>query len=189
MGKFKYPRELVERAKAGSREATAEILEKARFFIIKRATDLCKNNPALEMDDLIQRGNLAVMRSIHRYDLDRGQAGFQTYAFCAVINDTGREAKNSSRLGECEVGMDKGDLDEFVEKATTNDAYRHIAEKILELDQIQRDIMILRISPFLKGGQYAPWTYISKMVGRSVEECEIIYNLAVETVRAKLDSD
>lgn len=84
---------LVKEAKNGCNVAKTEIIKRFRPFIIKRAKEVYIKN--YDMEDLIQIGNLSILRAINNYNLEKGN--FVSYVTFAINNNFNYEIRRKSK--------------------------------------------------------------------------------------------
>lgn len=75
--------ELILRAKAGDKSARDLIIQSALLLVVKPAKDVAKKYPCLNLEDLIQEGNISLLEAFQKFDPNRG-VRFSTFAFRRV---------------------------------------------------------------------------------------------------------
>jgi len=86
--------DLSNRAKAGDRKAHQKLIEKNLRLVVSIAKR--HRGHGLPFEDLIQEGNLGLMRAVDRFDPDRGFR-FSTYATWWIRQAVGRAVADKSR--------------------------------------------------------------------------------------------
>ncbi|ADZ21103.1 RNA polymerase sporulation-specific sigma factor [Clostridium acetobutylicum] len=82
----KEVKDLILRAKDGSKDAKSFLIDSSMKYIKKIANGFCLNNKSLSLEDLMQEGIIAVIKAINSYDLDKN-VKFSTYVY-SMINFT-----------------------------------------------------------------------------------------------------
>lgn len=84
---------LVKKSKEGHLESKEELLNRFKPYIIKKAREIYIKN--YDIDDLIQIGNLSIIKAIDKYNLDKGN--FVSYVTFSISNNFNYEIRKMSK--------------------------------------------------------------------------------------------
>jgi len=87
-------RELATRVAEGDKDARDRMIRANLRLVVNVAR--CYSNPDLSLEDLIEEGNLGLLKAVERYDLSRG-CRFRTYAVFWIKQSIRRTLANSGR--------------------------------------------------------------------------------------------
>lgn len=118
-------------------------LEKYRLFVLKNAHQWHRAHPTVELQDLVQEGNLALMEAHQRFDPTKG-ANFMTYAAYWIRSYMKRfvaHMRDTIRIPEGQFGKIRMECDSL-DRAVMNDSDTTLGEMIAAPEaeeQIQDD--------------------------------------------------
>lgn len=78
-------KEFLLKAKKGNQEATLELIDKYKPLVTKYA--LKYNLKGYERNDLIQEGNVSILKAISKFNMDRDPKFFDSYAINSIKNN------------------------------------------------------------------------------------------------------
>jgi RNA polymerase sigma factor (sigma-70 family) len=150
-----------------------------------------------EFADLVSEGNMALMRSVDKFDCGRGFK-FSTYACRAILKAFSRHGMKSTRHRQrfptdFDPAFEKSD---FVEKrraeqiADSAEEVRHIMDKnSAELSSVERTVILHRFG-IGTSPQAPPLTLeqVGQLIGVTKERVRQIQNKALAKLRAVIDS-
>ncbi len=84
---------LVKKSKEGDLKSKEELLNRFKPYIIKKAREIYIKN--YDIDDLIQIGNISIIKAIDKYNLDKGN--FVSYVTFAINNNFNYEIRRMSK--------------------------------------------------------------------------------------------
>lgn len=84
---------LVKKSKEGDLKAKEELLNRFKPYIIKKVREIYIKN--YDIDDLIQIGNISIIKAIDKYNLDKGN--FVSYVTFAINNNFNYEIRKMSK--------------------------------------------------------------------------------------------
>ena len=99
---FSEERELAMEVANGSLEAKKELITHNLKFVVKIANQYI--NPKMALEDLIQEGNMGLMRAVNKFDVNKG-VRFVTYAAYWIHMSIRRALANKSRNIRIPVGL------------------------------------------------------------------------------------
>src|ERR687898_2104473 len=93
-----HPRqvELFRRARTGDDHARKQLIERNLRLVVSVAKKYREASPGLPFEDLIQEGNIGLMKAIEKFDPDRGYR-FSTYATWWIRQSVGRAIHDKGR--------------------------------------------------------------------------------------------
>ncbi len=152
--------------------------------------------PNVEFSELISEGNMALLRSVEKFDVSRGFK-FSTYACRAILKSFNRLATKTGRYRqhfptEYDPEMDRSDYDvkkHEMQRADTVESLRDVlAANRANLTPVERTIVTERFALVSreKGRTLAE---VGKMVGLTNERVRQIQNLALQKIRAVLNNE
>jgi RNA polymerase primary sigma factor len=152
--------------------------------------------PNVEFSELVSEGNMALLRSVEKFDVSRGFK-FSTYACRAILKSFHRLATTTGRYRqhfptEFDPQLERSDYD--VEKHQRQrddsvDALREIlARNRAALSQVERTVLMERFA-IGTGGKGRTLSEVGKLVGLTNERVRQIQNAALAKLRAVLDED
>ncbi len=153
----------------------------------------------VDYSDLISEGNLALMRSVDKFDWGRGFK-FSTYACRAILKAFSRVAMRTSRHRghfptEFDPTLERSDFQEQRRSGVENDCVQELrailGENAAGLNDIERQVLNAR---FALGAQAAPdgtrsmtLEQVGEMIGVTKERVRQIQNKALGKLRAVLE--
>lgn len=93
---FEETKELSIRIKNGDNEAKKRFIEGNLKLVVMLARNYYNSNGRTLLLDLIQAGNIGLMRAVNKYDINLGYR-FSTYASCWINTEVVREIQNNGR--------------------------------------------------------------------------------------------
>ena len=153
--------------------------------------------PNVEFNELISEGNMALLRSIEKFDVSRGFK-FSTYACRAILKSFHRLATKTGRYRqrfctEYDPNMERSDYDEKkheMQHQSSLESLREIlAQNKAALSPVEHRIVMERFA--IGSGQPKGHTLaeVGKMVGLTNERVRQIQNLALAKIRSVLDEE
>ena len=88
--------ELFRRARTGDDHARKQLIERNLRLVVSVAKKYRGASPALSFEDLIQEGNIGLMKAVEKFDPDRGYR-FSTYATWWIRQAVGRAIHDKGR--------------------------------------------------------------------------------------------
>ncbi len=88
--------ELFRRARTGDDHAQKQLIERNLRLVVSVAKKYRGASPALSFEDLIQEGNIGLMKAVERFDPDKGYR-FSTYATWWIRQAVGRAIHDKGR--------------------------------------------------------------------------------------------
>ncbi|MFA6133012.1 MAG: sigma-70 family RNA polymerase sigma factor [Phycisphaerae bacterium] len=152
--------------------------------------------PNVEFSELVSEGNMALLRSVDKFDVARGFK-FSTYACRAILKSFNRLATNTGRYRqhfpmEFDPDLERSDYDLLkhdMQREDSVDALREIlAQNRANLTDVERTIIMERFA-IPSGGKGRTLAEVGKMVGLTNERVRQIQNLALGKIRSVLDED
>ena len=152
--------------------------------------------PNVEFGELVSEGNMALLRSVEKFDVSRGFK-FSTYACRAILKSFNRLATKTGRYRqrfptEFDPDMERSDYDEKkhdIQLEDSLDALREIlAQNRANLSDVERTIVMERFA-ITSRGKGRTLSEVGKVVGLTNERVRQIQNLALEKRRVALDAE
>jgi RNA polymerase primary sigma factor len=190
-----------------SRETAEKLLRWHRRVLAIRAEIVNANFPLvlamarntrftmLDMNELISEGNMAMLRSINRFDLTKGYR-FSSYACRSILKAFSRVAMRTSRhrehfQTEYEVPLDGNDFKESrqeeIRQNFLDELERILSMNAAHLNDIERRVIAERfaLQPGIAsdGGEPKTLGEVGEMVGLTKERVRQIQNRALEKLR------
>lgn len=152
--------------------------------------------PNVEFSELISEGNMALLRSIEKFDVSRGFK-LSTYACRAILKSFNRLATKTGKYHqrfatEFKPEMEQSDYDvkkHEMKRADSLDSLREIIQQNrAELSELEWKIVTERfpLSPSSKNRTLAE---VGRMVGLTNERVRQVQNRALEKIRQVLDEE
>lgn len=152
--------------------------------------------PNVEFSELVSEGNMALLRSVDKFDVARGFK-FSTYACRAILKSFNRLATNTGRYRqhfpmEFDPELERSDFDmekHQMQREDSIDALRDIlAHNKANLTEVERTIIMERFA-IPSGGKGRTLAEVGRMVGLTNERVRQIQNLAMNKIRSILDEE
>ena len=150
--------------------------------------------PNVDFPELISEGNLALLRSVEKFDVARGFK-FSTYACRAILKSFNRMATKTGRYRqrfctEFDPDLERSDYDVHkheMKRDQSLDALREIlARNRADLSEVERTVVMERFA-IGSEGKRRTLAEVGRMVGLTNERIRQIQNLALDKIRAVLD--
>jgi RNA polymerase sigma factor (sigma-70 family) len=152
--------------------------------------------PNVEFGELISEGNMALLRSVEKFDVSRGYK-LSTYACRSILKAFNRLATTTGRHrqrfpAEYDPEMERSDYDEKKHEMQRESSLEALREIILQnrakLSDVERTIVMERFA-IGSTGKGRTLAEVGKMVGLTNERVRQIQNLALGKIRAALDEE
>lgn len=152
--------------------------------------------PNVEFTELISEGNMALLRSIEKFDVSRGFK-FSTYACRAILKSFNRLATKTGRYRqyfptEYDPEMERSDYDEKKHEMQRDDSVESLrdilAQNRARLTETERLIVMERFALGRDGEKGRTLAQVGKMVGLTNERVRQIQNHALDKIRSALDT-
>ncbi|MFP4053105.1 MAG: sigma-70 family RNA polymerase sigma factor [Phycisphaerae bacterium] len=153
--------------------------------------------PNVEFSELVSEGNMALLRSVEKFDVSRGFK-FSTYACRAILKSFNRLATKTGRYRqrfptEFDPDLERSDYDVLkheMQREDSVDALREIlAQNRAKLTDVEQTIVIERFALATRERRGRTLAQVGKMVGLTNERVRQIQNAALGKIRAALDED
>ncbi|QGU95649.1 sigma-70 family RNA polymerase sigma factor [Clostridium bovifaecis] len=141
---------LVKEAKRGNNLAKTELVKRFRPFVIKKAKEVYIKNH--DMEDLIQMGNVSILKAIDKYNLEKGNfISYVTYAinnnFNYEIRKRGKERFEGSLNKALEEGMEiflkaASDNIDIEENIIGKERINYLKKALIELRPEEKELII-----------------------------------------------
>jgi len=150
--------------------------------------------PNVEFSELVSEGNMALLRSVEKFDVSRGFK-FSTYACRAILKSFNRLATKTGRYRqhfptEFDPEMERSDYDVMkhdIQREDSIDALREIlANNRANLSETERVIVMERFA-LASRGKGMTLAEVGRMVGLTNERVRQIQNMALAKIKAVLD--
>jgi RNA polymerase sigma factor (sigma-70 family) len=153
----------------------------------------------LDPNEMISEGNLALLRSVDKFDCSRGFK-FSTYACRAILKSFSRVAMRTARYRghfptEFDPSLEKGDFEdrkrEDVESRCVQEVQEIMTENRASLSDVERTVIRERFALTAHNSQVKGKTLeqVGTMVGLTKERVRQIQNKALGKLRAVLEED
>ena len=152
--------------------------------------------PNVEFSELVSEGNMALLRSVEKFDVARGFK-FSTYACRAILKSFNRLATKTGRYRqhfptEYDPDLERSDYDVKRHEMQRDDSIESIREILASnkanLSQVEQTIVTERYA-LMTRGKGRTLAEVGKMVGLTNERVRQIQNLALDKIRAVLDEE
>jgi RNA polymerase primary sigma factor len=153
--------------------------------------------PNVEFSELVSEGNMALLRSVEKFDVARGFK-FSTYACRAILKSFNRLATKTGRYRqrfptEFDPDLERSDYDVMkheMQREDSVDALREIlAQNRAKLTEVEQTIVIERFALATRQRRGRTLAQVGKIVGLTNERVRQIQNAALSKIRAALDED
>jgi len=150
--------------------------------------------PNVEFGELVSEGNMALLRSLEKFDVSRGFK-FSTYACKSILKSFNRLATKTGRYRkhfpvEFDPDLERSDYDVHkhdMQRAESIDTVREVlAKNRADLTEIERTIVIERFA-IGRDDKRKTLSEVGRMVGLTTERVRQIQILALRKLRAVLD--
>jgi len=152
--------------------------------------------PNVDLPELISEGNMALLRSVEKFDVSRGFK-FSTYACRAILKGFNRLASKTIRYRACfpveyDPDMEKSDYDvmrhEMAHAESVEDLHVILKENRAELSDLENTIVRERFAIDV-GGKKRTLAEVGRKVGLTNERVRQVQNVALEKLRSALMSE
>lgn len=152
--------------------------------------------PNVEFNEMISEGNMALLRSVEKFDAGRGFK-FSTYACRAILKGFNRMATKTGRYHqrfptEYDPDLERSDWDEKrheMHRDSSVDALREIlAQNRAQLSDVERRIVMERFGIGIEGKRRT-LAEVGRGVGLTNERVRQIQNLALGKIRHCLEEE
>ncbi len=149
--------------------------------------------PNVEFSELVSEGNMALLRSVEKFDVSRGFK-FSTYACRAILKSFNRLATKTGRYRqhfptEFDPELERSDYDVHKHEIQWDDSVEAIREILsgnrARLSDIERTIVMERFA-IANRGKGCTLAEVGKLVGLTNERVRQIQNLALCKIRQAL---
>jgi RNA polymerase primary sigma factor len=150
--------------------------------------------PNVEFSELVSEGNMALLRSVEKFDVSRGFK-FSTYACRAILKSFNRLATKTGRYRqhfptEYDPDLERSDYDvrkHDIQREDSVDALREILDRNrARLSDVEETIVRNRFAVGV-AGKRRTLAEVGKMVGLTNERVRQIQNKALSKIRAAID--
>ena len=152
--------------------------------------------PNVEFTELISEGNMALLRSVEKFDVSRGFK-LSTYACRAILKGFNRLATKTGRYRrrfctEFDPDLERSDYDVYRHEMQRDDSVHAVREILAgnraDLTEVERTVVIERFAIGVQGKKKT-LAEVGRMVGLTNERIRQIQNLALEKIRVVLDEE
>jgi len=150
--------------------------------------------PSVEFGELVSEGNMALLRSVEKFDVSRGFK-FSTYACRAILKSFNRLATKTGRYRqrfptEFDPELERSDYDVRKHEMQREDSVEALREILAynraRLSDVERRIVMERFA-IRSRGKARTLAEVGRMVGLTNERVRQIQNLALSKIRTALD--
>jgi RNA polymerase primary sigma factor len=150
--------------------------------------------PNVEFNELVSEGNMALLRSVEKFDISRGFK-FSTYACRAILKGFNRLATKTGTYRrrfprEYDPELERSDWEvrkHEVQRDDSIDAVREIlARNQARLSDVERTVVMERFA-IMTRGKGKTLAEVGEMVGLTNERVRQIQNIALAKIRTALD--
>ena len=152
--------------------------------------------PNVEFGELISEGNLALLRSVEKFDVSRGFK-FSTYACRAILKSFNRLATKTGRYRsrfptEYDPDLERSDYDDVKHDRQHEDAMDSLRDILFdnraELSELEQTVVRERFA-LNPSGRKRTLAEVGQMVGLTNERVRQLQNSALSKLRAALDKE
>ncbi len=152
--------------------------------------------PNVEFSELVSEGNMALLRSVEKFDVSRGFK-FSTYACRAILKSFHRLATNTGRYRqhfptEFDPSLERSDYDVQKRQRRREDSVEALREILARnraaLSDVERKVVMERFA-IGTGGKGRTLSEVGRLVGLTNERVRQIQNTALAKLRAVLDEE
>jgi RNA polymerase primary sigma factor len=153
--------------------------------------------PNVEFSELISEGNMALLRSVEKFDVSRGFK-FSTYACRAILKSFNRLATKTGRYRqhfptEFDPELEQSDQDVRRHEMQREDSVEALREILgrnrAHLSEVEKTIVLERFSIGSEGIKGHTLAEVGKLVGLTNERVRQIQNGALQKIKVALDED
>ena len=186
-------RDLITRAQTGDREAFARVIEQVRPFIYKLARQYAKRAGGAPVEDLVQTGLLAAVKSVPCFRTEAG-VKFVSYVGVAARRAIHRAAFGWKTLPQA-AGDDADFIGELPDGRCTDLTMQDSAETSTEVRTLitahlgDREKNLLRQRFGLDGGPPQTYAELAVETGTSRQNVQQIVERALRRLRTALSTD
>jgi len=155
--------------------------------------------PNVEFGELVSEGNMALLRSVEKFDVSRGFK-FSTYACRSILKSFNRLATKTGRYRqhfptEYDPDLERSDYDVHKHEMQREQSIGALADILdhnrAKLTQVEQTVVRERfaLGRHGKGGRGRTLAEVGKMVGLTNERVRQIQKLALEKIRMVLDEE
>ena len=146
--------------------------------------------PNVDFGELISEGNMAMLRSVEKFDVSRGFK-FSTYACRSILKSFNRLATKTGRYRqrfpvEFDPDMETGDYDSIRHDEQWDDSVDSVREVVMEnranLSELERRIVVERFA-IISREKGLTLAEVGKIVGLTNERVRQIQKLAIGKIR------
>ncbi|MCL2701416.1 MAG: sigma-70 family RNA polymerase sigma factor [Phycisphaerae bacterium] len=150
--------------------------------------------PNVEFAELVSEGNMALLRSVEKFDVARGFK-FSTYACRAILKSFNRMATKTGRYKqhfptEYDPELERSDYDVHKHEIQWDDSLEALREILVRnranLSDIERTVVMERFA-LVSRGKGRTLAEVGKLVGLTNERVRQIQNLALGKIRATMN--
>jgi len=150
--------------------------------------------PNVEFSELVSEGNMALLRSVEKFDVARGFK-FSTYACRAILKSFNRMATKTGRYKqhfptEYDPELERSDYDVHKHEIQWDDSLDALREILVRnranLSDIERTVVMERFA-LASRGKGRTLAEVGKLVGLTNERVRQIQNLALEKIRVTMN--